>query len=309
VFRALFAICLAWELPVTRASSVFAIEGGFHLPYVSFIEPISPFLYLGIHDVQWVFVVLLGLGILTRASAGILLVLQGFIFFADRLNFRNHPYFFLLVLLLLTLSPAGRSFSVPALIRRLKRNGRHAASMIGSMAPLTVQRLIQIQVSIVYLYAALHKLTGPYLSGRVLAQILEPEMATGRMSKILGALPGGLAEALRSVLDRPGFWAAAAGITVLLELSLAFALWIPKVRKPAMIFGILFHLGIAIVMRIDTFSAAMIASYLVFLDPETLPRLFVRIGKRLAGPAPAALTVRPTPRPGKGPGKTGTLRR
>jgi hypothetical protein len=294
VFRALFALCLAWELPFTRANSLFAVEGGFHLPYVSFIKPISPYLFLGIHDLQWVFILMLGLGIMTRLSAGALLVLQGYVFFTDQLNFRNHPYFFLLVLLLLMFSPAGKAFSLPALFRRLRSRG---VGTTGAVAPLTAQRLLQVQVSIVYFYAALHKMSGPYFSGRILTHLIAPAISVGRLGKVLALLPPRAAEALQSAVDRPGFWAFAATATVLLELSLAFVLWFPRTRKPAMILGILFHLGIAIVMSIDTFSAAMIASYLLFLDPETLPGLFARIGARLGGPSPAPVPSTPGSRP------------
>ena len=287
---------MAWELPITRANSLFAVEGGFHLPYFSFIKPVSPYLYLGMHDLQWVFLLLLGLGIYARISAGALLVLQGYIFFSDQLNFRNHPYFFLLVLLLLTFSPAGESFSVPALIRRLRRG----AGPSDRTAPLTSQRLIQLQVSIVYGYASLHKMTAAYLNGRVLTIIMAPAIANGRLGTILSILPASLAEALQTAMDRPAVWAVAAWSTVLLELSLAFALWIPRVRKPAMIFGICFHLSIAILMNIDTFSLAMIGSYLLFLDPETLPRLFARMAPGPAGvpaPAPAAARLKRRPKP------------
>jgi len=82
------------ELPITRTLSVFAIDGGFHLPYVPFIGRITPETYALIHNLEIPFIVLLGLGILPRLSAGALLGLQGYVFFSDQLNFRNHPYFF-----------------------------------------------------------------------------------------------------------------------------------------------------------------------------------------------------------------------
>ena len=78
LFRALFAICLALELPVTRARNVFAIQGGFHLPYLPFPTPIPPELYQLMHALQFPFVALLGVGILPRLSAGVLLGLQGY---------------------------------------------------------------------------------------------------------------------------------------------------------------------------------------------------------------------------------------
>ena len=255
----------------------FAIEGGFHFPYLSLIKPAPDFLYHGMHDLQYPFAGLLALGIFPRLSAGTLLGLQGYLFFADRLNFRNHPYFFLLLLLLLTLSRhAGTSFSIPALWRRHR-------SQDGPIAPLTIQRMIQVQVSIVYVFAALHKMTAWYLGGNVLAEVIDPSLL-----KILhGAVSSGTLEAVRLAIENPRFWIAPAWITVLLELALPVALWIPRIRPAAMLFGIGFHLTIAFTMTIYVFSAAMISSYVLFLEPETLPRLVDRWRPRLFGTPPS----------------------
>ena len=51
-----------------------------------------------------------------------------------------------------------------------------------------------------------------------------------------------------------------------------------------MVFGIGFHLAIGYMMSIETFSIAMISSYLLFLDPETLPRLCHLVQSRFGGP-------------------------
>ena len=53
-----------------------------------------------IHIAEIPLIILMGLGLFTRGAIGGLLVLQSYIFFADQLNFRNHPYFFLLVLVI-----------------------------------------------------------------------------------------------------------------------------------------------------------------------------------------------------------------
>ncbi len=272
------------ELPTTRSKSLFAIDGGFHLPYLPFIGLISPETYGLIHDLQIPFIVLLGLGIVQRLSAGVLLGLQGYIFFSDQLHFRNHPYFFLLVLLLLIFSPAGESFSVRALFRRVSRGARGAASAVEVVAPLTVQRLIQFQVSVVYFFSALHKLTDQYLDGQVLAQLLAPAILNGRVGQMLtSVLSVGTLQWFQASIVRPEFWIIAAWATVLLELTLPFALWIPRVRVAAMLLGIPFHLMIAYSMRVETFSTAMIATYLLFLDPDTTPRVWRQVRDRVFG--------------------------
>ncbi len=306
IFRALFAVCLAFEVPNTRSRSLFAIEGGFHLPYLPFIKPVSPEMYLAIHQVQYPFIALLGLGILPRFSAGMLLGLQGYVFFSDQLNFRNHPYFFLLLLLFLTFSPAGASFSIPALIRRMRKSGHHGESMVGVIAPLTMQRLMQVQVSIVYFYAALHKMTPQFLGGHFLADQMAGSIFTGRVGAVLAALvsPASL-ESLRATVGRPGFWVVPACATVFLELSLSFALWIPRVRVAAMLFGVPFHLAIAYLMDINTFSAAMISSYLLFLDPDTVPQIWQRVRGRFVARSLTSGALSPAVLPRRAPARTG----
>jgi hypothetical protein len=59
-------------------------------------------------------------------------------------------------------------------------------------------------------------------------------------------------------------------LTVVFELGLPFALWFRKTRPIAILLGTVFHLGIFFGMDILNFSLAMIASYFLFLDPETL---------------------------------------
>lgn len=300
VFRALFAACLAMELPGTQIQSTYAVQGGFHLPYFPFPTPVSPELYQLLHAAQFPFILLLGLGALPRLSAGILLALQSYVFFADKLNFRNHPYFFQLLLLFLMFAPSGQAFSLPAAVRGLFDRARRGGTGRSSLtAPVTMQRLMQIQVSIVYFYAALHKMTAQFLGGQVLADLMGGSVSGGPVGNLLaGLLAPATLERFRASAARPEFWVPAAWLTVILEVSLPFVLWVPRWRTAAMIFGIGFHLMIGYTMRIGVFSAAMIASYLLFLDPETLPRLFGRFRGPSVAPAPATV-----------PGKRGRNRR
>ena len=271
LFRILFAIALFFEVGVTMNKGIFAIEGGFHLPYLEFVQLVTNETYELIHLLQIPFVLFLGLGLFTRLSCSALLVLQGYIFFADQLNFRNHPYFFLLVLFLLLFSPADDALSLKSIYRALKHRQSIIASLLGHQQPLTFQRLIQVQVCIVYVYAAFHKLNMGYLNGSVLDAYLRELFLTGRPGFIFNALfPAPFLASLEEfVLSAPTLIVLSV-LTVLFEFGLPFALWFRKTRLFALILGIGFHLGIFLGMDIFNFSLAMIASYLLFLDPETL---------------------------------------
>ena len=255
LFRILFAFCLFLEIENTVPKSLFAIEDGFHLPYLGFVRLVTAETYALIHLLQVPFVLLLGLGLFSRFSCSALLVLQGYVFFADQLNFRNHPYFFLLVLFLLLFSPADDALSIKSIFRALKNRQPMTASLLGSQQPLTFQRLIQVQVCIVYVYAAFHKLNMGYLSGYVLESYLDDLFLTGRPLMILTTLfPASFLASLEEFVLSAQALQALSVITVVFELGLPLALWFQKTRPIALILGIGFHLGIFLGMDILVFS-------------------------------------------------------
>ncbi len=270
VFRILFAYCLWDEVATTHARSTGAIEGGFHLPYFEWIPLMTVPTYDLVHLLQYPLILTLGIGLLSRTSCGALLVLQGWVFFADQLNYRNHPSFFLLVLLCLLLAPAADALSVHSLVRRWRDHS--AAGLWGRVQPLTFQRLIQVQLSLVYLWAALHKLNRAFLDGSVLAHHLGEDLFEGGSGRFLGStLTPQAIEGWRAFMQEPSNLILAAWITVALELFLAGALWFPATRPVGIGLGTMFHLAIAWGMGIRVFSLAAIACYLLFLDPDTLP--------------------------------------
>jgi len=223
-FRLLFAGALLLELPTSQLKNLHAISSElFHLPYVSWLPPITPAIYDWLHWLQYPLILLLGFGLWTRASALLLLAMQSWIFFSDALDYRNHPYFFLLLLAAIALQPAA-----PALM------GRSWSEWAAQRVPWCWPRLIQLQLSLCYLFAALHKLHPGYLSGEVLADL------------------------------RPGTPAFAAWCVVALELGLAVTLWIPRLRLRAVVIGVLFHLLLALLLGVHTFSLAIIAIYALF---------------------------------------------
>lgn len=263
VFRILFAVCLLLEARISLSANRLAIEGGFHLPYLSWIPLLPKELYSLLHAAQYPCIVLLGLGCFTRTACLALLGLQGYVFFADQLNFRNHPYLFLLILLLLLQSPCSEHYSLRAASRGLG-SGRRAASQ---MWPLTAQRLIQFQISAVYLFAAGHKINPQFLGGHVLAHYFGQDLATGSSLLLLDAVAD--PQTIRTWVEwvkTPANMVMASWVTLLAEIFLAFGLWFRRTRPWAMLIGFALHLGIAVVMDVWSFTVAVLGSYLLFLD-------------------------------------------
>lgn len=274
LYRLLLGCVLWFEVSTTRARSRFAIEGGFHQPYLSWLEPVSPQVFGWLIEAQRPCIVLLILGLAVRPSILALLGLQGYIFFSDYLNFRNHPYFFLLVLLLMLLSPCDDALSVRGLWRGA---GGLSQRLLGSIRPLAMQRLIQLQYSLVYFYSAVHKLHPTYLRGDVLATHLGPELTSGASGRWLRSMlaPDALAR-VQALAQDPRTMIAPAVFTVVLEFFLPFGLWFRRTRRAAILCGVLFHIGIALTMGIYAFSVAMLAGYLLFIEPDTLTRWWTR---------------------------------
>ncbi len=281
LFRVLFCVALLREVETSLLKSRFAIEGGIHLPYVDWIPLVSAELYFLLHLLQVPLVLLLGLGLATRAASVGLLALQGYLFFADHLNFRNHPYFFLMVLLVLAAAPAGDAFSVRALLPvRLGGRGR----FLGTVQPLAAQRLILVVVSLVYLFAGLHKLNDTFLSGELLARQFEARLTRGDLASTLErVLSPERIESLVAFASHPPHVAPLAVGSAALELILPFALWIPRFRPVAVAAGVCFHVGIGMTMGIWNFSIAMLGTYLLFADPWRLESRMRLVLQRAVG--------------------------
>ena len=99
-------------------------------------------------------------------------------------------------------------------------------------------------------------------------QIAWPAVMAGGLLLHLAAVALGLPTQLAAYAAVAG----GAGCITALELVLPVALWIPRARPFAIPIGVVFHVVIGVSMLIVTFSVAMIASYLLFLDPEGVER-------------------------------------
>jgi HTTM domain len=254
IFRTLFAVALWIEVDTGRALNRMAVLGGFHLPYAFSPPLLSASAYDAFHSAELPLVALIGLGIWARPACAALLLLQGWVFFADQLGFRNHPYLFLWILGFLCLAPRDALSS-----RRLWRaRGR-------SLAPHTVQRLLQVQVSGVYACAGLHKWNPTFLGGYTLASLVTEHLDAG-VSGWLGAhlLAPATWQAWKLAIAAPDSWVVASIAAAGLELALAAGLWLPATRRLAFAAGLAFHLAIAVALDVFAFSLAMLASYVLW---------------------------------------------
>lgn len=153
--------------------------------------------------------------------------------------------------ILMIFSPAGHALSLDAYFAR-----KEGKPLEREWAPW-VLRVIQIQLSVVYLWTVWHKLKGDtWFDGTALYY------ATRQAAMTNFPVPW--------LMDSLVFLKISTWGTLLLEVALGSLIWIKEFRKPLIIFGILFHLGIEYVMSIPFFELAMIALLINFFTPEEL---------------------------------------
>lgn len=116
---------------------------------------------------------------------------------------------------------------------------------------------IMFQICIIYFFAGLHKLQGEvWRDGTALYYILNTDdfCPYSFLNTKLTALPF--------------FVYGMTWFTVFFQLSFPFLVFIRKTRKTVLLLGILLHIGIFILMRIDNFSFLMIACYAIFFKDQ-----------------------------------------
>jgi len=158
------------------------------------------------------------------------------------------------VLLLVTgfnlmLSPCGAAYSVDAWLASRKR-GTLASPLIIPWA----MRLIQIQVAVVYMGAAILKMGGSqWLAGSALHHVLNNTEVIRFDVRFLTQYP---------LLINLMTYSALA-----MEFALAFFIWFRACRPFVLYLGLMLHTGILITINIPCFGELMWIGYLSFLTP------------------------------------------
>ncbi len=238
ILMGLAVLALALEEAVTLTG---VLDGAaLRLP-LSGLVPHLPVGVVSAYFLTWCAMALLfTIGWHARLAGGLLVVILAYPLLLDEQTYSNHLYLALLTVLLLTLADPGSRLSVDA---RLGRGQR-----VSLWWPVW---LAKCQLSIVYFYAAVSKINGHYLSGDILADNLT--------APSLVRLPHALLE------DDVLRWLSVAAIVA--ELFLAVAFWSRRLRMPASVIGVLFHLGLIVVfpaglaLELVAFALTMFALY------------------------------------------------
>jgi hypothetical protein len=195
----------------------------------------------------------LSLGILTTVSAFITFVLLVSIHNRNPAVLHGGDDVLRIMAFLLIFSSAGAELSVD----------RYASSgqlFVGEYASPWVLRLMQLQVSIIYLRAGLAKLGGAsWLAGS--AAYYPTQVQEYRRFPIPRVLVGAL-------WIRLATWG-----TILIELGLGTAIWVKELRFAVLLCGFAFHLVLEYFLNLQLFGWTMMCCLLLFVSPTDLMSL------------------------------------
>jgi HTTM domain len=162
----------------------------------------------------------------------------------------------------LMFSPCGAAYSLDAR-RRARKLGVLAEPLIIPWA----QRLLQIQLALVYLNTGLLKAAGTTWQNGTALHFVLCNAEVRRFN-------------LEFLTQYPLLINLFTHSAVLIEVALAFLLWIRAARPWAIAAGLALHGGILFTVNIPIFGELMTACYLTFLGPEELDTLLRALSPR-----------------------------
>jgi predicted DCC family thiol-disulfide oxidoreductase YuxK len=245
--------------------------GDFTMPWSLFDWIPSPDIwwYARIDEITFVLLVLFTIGFGTRIVAPLLAAIYAYVFLASQCNYYHHVWCYTLVFSILAFSHCGDRYSVDSLLR-----GPAAARPLRMILPL---RLIQVLMTVLYLFTCINKLNPGYLSGRIIFLFHEA-----------GSIEGVF---YQPVLDLIGYRGLGV-FTVMMEGFVPLAIWFPRLRLLAIGVGVVLHLSIDMMMSQRTFSYQMMTLYIAFIHPAAGATIVLvdgtcalcRRARRFAGP-------------------------
>jgi hypothetical protein len=122
------------------------------------------------------------------------------------------------------------------------------------LVPAWPQRILQLQLCILYLAAGIWKATGPtWRNGTAVGAVLQ----LGEFQRF--PIPAFLLTSFMSQVMTYG--------TLAFELGFPVLIWFPKLRLPVLLAGLVFHAGLDWAMNVQMFQWLITAYYLLWLKP------------------------------------------
>jgi hypothetical protein len=242
--------------------------------------PHRPFWLYALISIAMLAAVCLTVGLLTRFSAIVVFVCLASLHFRNPLIINSGDAFLRIASFYLMFSAAGRAISLDRWLR--VRRGTEPPGEPAPVAPWA-QRLIQIQLAIVYLSTVHWKLQGPmWVDGTAVYYAI-------RVRDYYRFPVPYLFDHLWTI--KLMTWG-----TLLVEFAMGALVWFRDLRYPVLLAGLMLHLGLEYSMNIQLFQWVMLSAFVLFIEPRDLRRATQwlatrRRRRRAVAPSP------PTPLP------------
>jgi hypothetical protein len=212
--------------------------------------------------------VLLTIGLFTRISSILVFVCMNSIQQRNLYITHGGDTFLRLAGFFLIFAPAGAALSLDRLLLVWRAKEPLPVQCHSPWA----QRMIQIQLSLIYLSAFLVKIKGAtWLHGSALFYVYHLD----ELRRF--PLPSWF---FRPIVLKLGAWS-----TLALEFSLGVLIWIKEFRYVLLGMGLLFHLWLEYSLNIPLFQWDILSGYILFVDVDDLARMWSKIRGRTAGGA------------------------
>jgi hypothetical protein len=175
-----------------------------------------------------------------------------------------------IVALVLALCSCGAALSLD----QRRRTGSFWSAQTRSAWPI---RLLQVQLSVIYVVSVQAKLTGKtWMDG---SAVFYAWRSDGRWA----TLPAPEWMASNAILVNALTWG-----TLLVELAIAVLVWNRRLRLPVLSAGVVMHLAIMVNLNVAFFSVAMFVLYVAFVPPDAVRDFPSRVAARRRKPAEKA---------------------
>jgi hypothetical protein len=199
----------------------------------------------------------------TRASLVLLWVTRLVLFHRNPYMWHQIDIFLRIYNFLLLFCPSGGALSLDEWLRR--RDDPKARPRY--FAPWG-QRMIQLQMSLIYAEAFVGKLAGKtWLDGTAVYYATH--------------FTDGMRHSVPPFMDHLWVYQALTYFTLAIELSLCLLVWIRPLRYPVLLAGTAFHLGIHWFLHLDLLELGAMLPFLCFLDPPDVDRWLGAAGRSI----------------------------
>jgi len=237
----------------------------FHVPFFPWLTTPSRSAYALVLGTRALLGVLVVLGVSARPALAASGVLGLYVLLLDRTQFHHNRYSLLLYVSLLAFAPVQRTLA-----------WSQPPAPPEERWPIHGGALAKLQIAIVYVASAGSKLVDPdWRDGTVLALRLGTWAGRAAERGVPNAVVQWLSQPLPSSLLARG--------AITTELFLAFALFRPRLRVPALWIGCMFHLLIELTSRVEAFTWLTLAMYATFVTHDVGARTFHYDGSQPVG--------------------------